>query len=60
MKRGEILLHLVTHASYHRGHAAEILYGIDVAPPTTHLPVFLAPQRAADATDDIGLAPPAN
>lgn len=41
MTRRDILLHVVNHATYHRGHAADILYHLDVFPPTTDLPVFL-------------------
>lgn len=39
--RREILLHVVNHATYHRGHAAGILYTLNLSPPTTDLPVFL-------------------
>lgn len=46
MTRQGILLHVVNHASYHRGHAAAIFYQIGVAPPTTDLPVFLRQQLA--------------
>lgn len=42
MTRREILLHVVNHATYHRGHAAGMLYTLDLSPPTTDLPVFLA------------------
>lgn len=41
MTRREILLHVVNHTTYHRGHAAAILYGLSIDPPTTDLPVFL-------------------
>ena len=41
MSRSDILLHVVNHTTYHRGHAANILYNINVAPPTTDYPVFL-------------------
>jgi uncharacterized damage-inducible protein DinB len=46
MKRGEMFLHLVTHASYHRGWIAEMFFDADARPPQTDLPVFLceAPQ----------------
>ena len=36
MKRGDMLLHVVNHTSYHRG-----FYQIPVRPPVTDLPVFL-------------------
>ena len=41
MTRGEILLHLVNHTSYHRGFVAEMFYQVPAQPPTTDLPVFL-------------------
>lgn len=41
MSRRDILLHVVNHSTYHRGHAADILYHLDIFPPTTDLPVFL-------------------
>lgn len=43
----EILLHAVNHATYHRGHAADILYHLGVFPPATDLPVFLSRQPAS-------------
>jgi uncharacterized damage-inducible protein DinB len=44
MSRRDILLHVVNHTTYHRGHAADILYSLGVPPPTTDLPVFLRVQ----------------
>jgi uncharacterized damage-inducible protein DinB len=41
MTRGDILLHVVNHTTYHRGHIAAMMYQIPVQPPTTDLPVFL-------------------
>jgi uncharacterized damage-inducible protein DinB len=41
MTRGEILQHLVTHTSYHRGYVAQMMYDVPVRPPTTDLTVFL-------------------
>lgn len=41
MSRGDMLLHVVNHATYHRGHVAAMMYGLSVPPPTTDLPVFL-------------------
>ena len=41
MTRSDILYHVVNHTTYHRGHAADILYNINVFPPTTDYPVFL-------------------
>lgn len=46
MKRGEMFLHLVTHASNHRGWVAEMLFEAGARPPQPDLSVFLceAPQ----------------
>ena len=41
MSRENILLHVVNHTTYHRGHVADMLYHLDVFPPQTDLPVFL-------------------
>ena len=41
MRRGEILHHVVNHATYHRGHIEGALYQMGVEPGTTDLPVFL-------------------
>jgi uncharacterized damage-inducible protein DinB len=41
MSRGDILLHVVNHTTYHRGHVADMLYHLNVPPPATDLPVFL-------------------
>ena len=41
MQRGEMFLHLVTHASYHRGWVAEMFFETSARPPETDLPVFL-------------------
>lgn len=41
MRRGDILLHVVNHGTYHRGHVATMMYGLSVPPPTTDLPVYL-------------------
>lgn len=41
MRLGDILLHVVNHASYHRGHVAMMMYGLSASVPTTDLPVFL-------------------
>jgi uncharacterized damage-inducible protein DinB len=44
MSRGDILLHVANHTTYHRGHIAAMMYQIPVKPPTTDLPVFLRGQ----------------
>jgi uncharacterized damage-inducible protein DinB len=41
MTRGEILLHVVNHTTYHRGFVADLFYQVPARPPTTDLPVFL-------------------
>jgi uncharacterized damage-inducible protein DinB len=41
MTRGEILMHLVNHTSYHRGFVAQMFYEIPARPPVTDLPVYL-------------------
>jgi uncharacterized damage-inducible protein DinB len=41
MRRGDILMHVVNHATYHRGHVAMMLYHLSGNVPTTDLPVFL-------------------
>ena len=47
MTRGEILLHVVNHTSYHRGFVADLFYQVPggVRPPTTDLPVYLRETR---------------
>jgi uncharacterized damage-inducible protein DinB len=46
MSRGEILLHVVNHTTYHRGFVAEMFYQVPARPPLTDLPVYLR-ERAA-------------
>jgi uncharacterized damage-inducible protein DinB len=41
MSRREILQHLVTHTSYHRGFVGQMMFEIPVRPPTTDLTVYL-------------------
>jgi len=41
MSRETILLHVVNHATYHRGHIGDMMYECSREPPTTDLPVFL-------------------
>jgi uncharacterized damage-inducible protein DinB len=41
MTRFEILLHLVTHTTYHRGYVADMFYQVPARPPTTDLTVYL-------------------
>lgn len=41
MTRGDMLLHVANHKTYHRGYVAEMLYQRGLKPPTMDLPVFL-------------------
>lgn len=41
MTRGDILLHVVNHKTYHRGYVADLLYQTGSRPPVMDLPVFL-------------------
>jgi uncharacterized damage-inducible protein DinB len=41
MTRGEILLHIVNHTSYHRGFVADLFFQVPARPPTMDLPVYL-------------------
>ena len=47
MTRGEILMHITNHTTYHRGYVADLFYQVPARVPTTDLPVFLrdAPPR---------------
>jgi len=52
MTRGQIVLHLVNHATYHRGFVGDMLNQASVVPPSTDMTVFLrdafqAPAAAA-------------
>ena len=41
MSRGEMILHVVNHTTYHRGFVGDMMYQVPVFPPVTDLPVFL-------------------
>ena len=41
LSRGDILLHVVNHKTYHWGYVADMLYESGLKPPTMDLPVFL-------------------
>ncbi len=45
MSRGEIVMHLVNHTSYHRGFVGEMMYKVPVRAPVTDLTVFLRDAR---------------
>lgn len=44
MTRREILLHLVSHTSYHRGFVAQMFFDVPARPPVTDLTVYLRDQ----------------
>jgi uncharacterized damage-inducible protein DinB len=46
MTRREILLHIVNHATYHRGWVSDLFFQVPAKPPTTDWNVFLLTQRA--------------
>ncbi len=41
MTREEMLLHVVNHATYHRGFVNDMMYQVPALPPANDLPVFL-------------------
>lgn len=41
MARGDMVLHVVNHKTYHRGYVADLLYQAGSRPPVMDLPVFL-------------------
>ena len=45
MTRGEMVLHVVNHTTYHRGFVTACFYQVPTRPPTTDLPVFLRDAR---------------
>lgn len=45
LSRGDMLLHIVNHKTYHRGYVADMLYESGLKPPTMDLPVFLRDAR---------------
>jgi uncharacterized damage-inducible protein DinB len=49
MTRGEILLHVVNHTTYHRGFVGDLICQVPAHPPTTDLPVYLRENPAAGA-----------
>lgn len=40
LTRGQMLLHIVNHKTYHRGYVAQMLYDMGGRPPVMDLPVF--------------------
>ena len=49
MTRGAILLHIVNHATYHRGWVSDLFFQIPAKPPTTDLCVFPGVQEPITA-----------
>jgi uncharacterized damage-inducible protein DinB len=47
MMRGEILLHIVNHATYHRGFVSDLFFQVPAKLPTTDWNVFLLSERAS-------------
>lgn len=41
MSREEIILHIINHATYHRGFVSDLMYQIPAQMPANDLPVFL-------------------
>lgn len=41
MRRGDIMLHVVNHTSYHRGFVADLFFQVPARPPLTDLPIYL-------------------
>jgi len=46
MTRGDILLHVTTHTSYHRGFVADMFFQVPTRAPTMDLPVYLRENAA--------------
>jgi uncharacterized damage-inducible protein DinB len=42
MSRGAMFMHVVNHASYHRGWVCEMFFEVPAKPPTTDFSVFIA------------------
>jgi uncharacterized damage-inducible protein DinB len=45
MTRGQMLLHVVNHTSYHRGFVADLFFQVPARPPITDLTVYLRDAR---------------
>jgi uncharacterized damage-inducible protein DinB len=46
MSQEEIFLHVVNHATYHRGFVSDMMYQIPARPPANDFPVFLREDKA--------------
>lgn len=49
MTRAEIILHVINHATYHRGLVSDMLYQAGRTPTTNDLPLFIATQLRLSA-----------
>lgn len=47
LRREDIVLHVVNHTTYHRGHVTAMLNQMGVQPQATDLPVFLRDTRSS-------------
>ncbi len=45
MSREEIILHIINHATYHRGFVSSLMYQIPAQMPANDLPVFLRDRK---------------
>ena len=52
MSRGDILVHVVNHATYHRGWIAEMFFQVPARSPATDLPVYLRGLELAPGRND--------
>jgi len=52
MSRGDILVHVVNHATYHRGWVAEMFFQVPARSPATDLPVYLRGLELAPGRND--------
>lgn len=51
MRRGDIMLHVVNHTSYHRGFVADLFFQVPARPPLTDLPIFLRESAPGEAVN---------
>jgi len=56
MSAGAILMHVVNHASYHRGWVVQMYFEIPAMPPVTDLPVYLRETQPTAFTSPPALA----
>ena len=46
-EKGNMLLHVINHKTYHRGWVSEMFFDVEATPPETDLSVFLMEQQTA-------------